>query len=116
MDQDLFFVLILSTLSALCVVFDDPTHPMPHQVKETTCQLYVACESAHVHLHEKHGRLAKIVHQVQKKNINNNNNKISTRGTVDFPRLFNRCHPSLFVSGFIFAYYETCFCIFGCTF
>ena len=65
-DQDLFFVHILTTLSALCVVFDDPTHPMPHQVKETTCQLYVACESAHVQLHEKHGRLAKIVHQVQK--------------------------------------------------
>ena len=43
------------------------------------------------------------------KNINNNNNKISKRSTVDFPRLFNRCHLSLFVPGFIFAYYDTCF-------
>ena len=65
-SEDFFFVLILTTLSALCVVFDDPTHPVYLQVKETTCQLYVACESAHVQLHEKHGRLAKIVHQVQK--------------------------------------------------
>jgi len=37
-----------------------------YEVNETTCQLYVACESAHSHLHEKHGRLAKIVHQVMK--------------------------------------------------
>jgi len=37
-----------------------------YEVNETTCQLYVACESAHVHLHEKHGKLAKIVHQVMK--------------------------------------------------
>ena len=36
------------------------------QVTETTCQLYVACESAHTHLHEKHGKLAKIVHEVGK--------------------------------------------------
>ena len=50
------------------------------------------------------------------KNINNNKNKISTRSTVDIPRLFNRCHLSLFKSGFIFAYYETFFRIFGCTF
>ena len=50
------------------------------------------------------------------KNINNNNNKMSKRSTVDFPWLFNRCHLSLFVSGFIFAYYEAFFRIFGCTF
>merc|ERR1719510_97678 len=37
-----------------------------YEVNETTCQLYVACESAHTHLHEKHGKLAKIVHQVMK--------------------------------------------------
>merc|ERR1719151_133759 len=37
-----------------------------YEVNETTCQLYVACESAHAHLHEKHGKLAKIVHQVMK--------------------------------------------------
>jgi hypothetical protein len=37
-----------------------------YEVNETTCQLYVACESAHAHLHEKHGKLAKLVHQVMK--------------------------------------------------
>jgi len=37
-----------------------------YEVTETTCQLYVACESAHTHLHEKHGKLAKIVHEVMK--------------------------------------------------
>jgi len=35
-----------------------------YEVEETTCQLYVACESAHTDRHQKHGRLAKIVHQV----------------------------------------------------
>ena len=46
----------------------NPIHPaietLIFKVNETTCQLYVACESAHAHLHEKHGKLAKIVHQV----------------------------------------------------
>ena len=47
-----------------------------HQVNETTCQLYVACESAHTHLHEKHGRLAKIVHQVQICNVSSNDDVV----------------------------------------
>ena len=46
------FIILINTL---CILF---------QVTETTCQLYVACESAHTHLHEKHGKLAKIVHEV----------------------------------------------------
>ena len=57
-----------STLTHLCISLYINKHQVKKnilfQVTETTCQLYVACESAHTHLHEKHGKLAKIVHEV----------------------------------------------------
>jgi len=37
-----------------------------YEVDETTCQLYVACESAIRNRHTKHGRLAKTVYQVMR--------------------------------------------------
>jgi hypothetical protein len=35
-------------------------------VLQTTCQMYVACESADVASHEKNGKLAKLVHKIMR--------------------------------------------------